>query len=48
MYYLTSPQVFYEITKQVLKTKKESQKDTGARDTIKVGKNTATKKKKCC
>jgi Ras-related protein Rab-35 len=45
---LNVEEVFYEITKQVLKTKKESQKDTGTRDTIRVGKNTATKKKKCC
>ena len=42
-------QVFYAITRLVLQTKKETAKDSGTREgTIKVGKSSGGKKKKCC
>ena len=42
-------QVFYAITRLVLQTKKETAKDSGTREgTIRVGKNSGSKKKKCC
>ena len=41
-------QVFYAITRLVLQTKKETAKDGGSKDTIRVSKGASTKKKKCC
>ena len=43
-------QVFYAITRLVLNTKKESAKDGGTKDTIKVNKSSGKKQKKggCC
>ena len=42
-------QVFYAITRLVLQTKKETSKESGTREgTIRVGKGSGGKKKKCC
>ena len=49
---VSPPQVFFAITRQVLQTKKETTKDSPAKDTIKVGKGggggAKKKSSKCC
>ena len=48
-YHAPFKQVFYAITRLVLQTKKETAKDSGTREgTIRVGRNSGSRKKKCC